>query len=66
MRCNFEDSRPDLDLQLLGSQGGSQHVCWTPASGPLVPGDCSRSSMWRSLSPSISEGGAHQPAPDTP
>ena len=32
-RCSSEDSKPDLDLQLVGSRTGP------PASGPLMPGD---------------------------
>ena len=39
LKGSSEDSRPDLDLQLWVSQAGSHHVCWAPASGPLVPGD---------------------------
>ena len=32
-----EGSRPDLDLQFMGSCFGSPQGSWTPVSGPLGP-----------------------------
>ena len=37
MRDGSEGSRPDLDLQFMGSCFGSPQGSWTPVSGPLGP-----------------------------
>ena len=37
MRDGSEDSRADLDLQLMGSCTGSPQGFWTPVSGALGP-----------------------------